>query len=198
MRITRTRVSGLLFAVAMAVVAGCQNAPHTRPAPSLDFTPRGQFTLDAAGIEVVSLYKPPLRAPNVEHEFPMSPEAAARRWAQDRLRATGTSRNRAVFTIEDAKVIETQLPRQQGLPGVLRDDQSERYDAALKVELAILNGEVKIARVFAEATASRSVPESITIEGRRLAWAELTAALMEQIDQTLEAEIRRSMPPHLR
>jgi len=192
MRSILARFRRLLPAMVL-LTSACQSAPTEPAFAPLVFADRGQFKLDAGSLEVVSLYRPPLRAPNVEHEFPYPPAAAARGWAADRLRSAGRSRDRAVFTIADARVVETKLPRQAGLPGVVRDDQSERYDATLSVELAILSGDIKVGRVFAEANVSRSVPESITVNGRRQVWWEMTAALMEQIDRTLEAEIRRNL-----
>lgn len=183
--------------VAALALAGCQAPPGDPSFAPLVFAGRGALTLDVGAIEIVSAYRPPLAAPNVEHLFPQSPEAAARRWAEERLRPAGTGA-RATFTVTEASVVETRLPRRTGLQGIVTDDQSERYDASLKVELSIHTGVAEVAKVHAEATASRSVPESISVNGRRQVWWEMTAALMDQLDRTLEAEIRGKLARHLR
>ena len=51
--------------------------------------------------------------------MPLAPAVAARRWAGDRLEATGTPGRRAVFTIDNGAVTETTLSRQGGVRGAL-------------------------------------------------------------------------------
>jgi len=116
---------------------------------------------------------------------------ALRRWAADRLRLAG-GENIARLTIVDASVIETRLAGQGGLRGAFTNEQSERYQAKLKVRLEILEPNA-ISRGFAMAEVSRSVTiaEDASLNEREKVWFDLIEALMTDFNVEFEKNIKK-------
>ncbi len=172
------------------MVAACETPVEQREFSEITFGHLPPIALDVAAIDIVVAYQPSLQAPSVEHEFPVPPASAAERWAADRLRAVGAS-GRAVVTIVDASVIEVALKKSSGLKGLFTTDQSERYDATVRltIEAADLNRQLT-ARAEAEAKRSRSVRESVTLAEREQIWFALTETLMADFDGAMEEQIR--------
>ncbi len=56
----------MLLAVA---VAGCTSAPTVPTYPEIRFSGKPPMLLDVARVDIVEAYRPPLRAPNVDHLF---------------------------------------------------------------------------------------------------------------------------------
>lgn len=184
---------------AVLALAACTNAPPATRFPQLTYAHLGAFTLDVSEIEIVDAYQPPLQAPNVDHLMPVSPAAAARQWARDRLKRSGSSGRRAVFTIDDGAVTETTLQRQSGIRGVLTVDQSERYDARIGVRLDILDIDGRrLASAEADARRSRTVPEDITLAGREKIWFALTETLTADLNTEMERAITQFLGDYLR
>lgn len=187
------------FAICLFVLTGCQGAPEKVTFPEPSYAHLGQIQLAVDVIEVVEAYRPPFEAPNVEHLLPVAPMAAARAWALDRLAAAGGDRNRAVFTIQDARVVETILETKGGVRGMFTVDQSERYDAQLSVELNILGpGGGSRGSVTVTVKRARSVPENITLSERDQVWFELTGALIDDMNRELESSISAYLGSYLR
>ncbi len=185
---------GNWLVVAVLLLAACTEPPPPTRFPQLTYAHHGSFALDVSEIEVVDAYQSPLRPPNVEHLMPVTPAAVARQWADDRLRAAGSSGRRAVFTIDNAAVTETTLRRQSGIRGALTVDQSERYDATLAVRLEIFDiAGRRVGTVDANAERSRSVPEDITLAAREKIWFSIT----ESLANDLNAELDRAIPQFL-
>jgi hypothetical protein len=175
-----------------ALLGACERDAARPVFPDIRFTDRPPIRLDAASVEVVDQFRPSFKEPNVEHLFPVTPAQAAGNWARDRLQATNPGAPRRVrFTIIDASVRETELPRTQGLRGAFTKDQAERYDASAEVQVDIMGPRGFAERtVSAKASRSQTVPEGITPNQREQAWYDLTRALMADLDRQLEQEIR--------
>jgi len=189
----RTALAGL----SGLILAGC-TAPSPAPRyPELTFTHLPPIRLDAATLEIVDAFKSPFAAPNVEHLMPVSPAAAMRRWAQDRLLPVGDG-GRIVFTIADAGVTETSLAPTPGVRGVVTKDQSERYDAKLLVRISVDGGDNRRrGDVSAEAMRSRTVIEGISLNEREEIWFRMTEGLVTDMNGELEAAIRSFLQPFL-
>ncbi len=188
-----------IVAAVLVLLTACTNAPPQTQFPKLTYAHHGAFVLDVANIEIVDAYKPTLQSPNVDHLMPVSPAAAARRWAEDRLRSTGSSSRRAVFVIENGAVTETALQRQTGIRGALTNDQSERYDATLSVRLQILGtGGRQLGVAEAEARRNRSVPENITLDAREKVWFSMTETLGEALNAEMEQAVPQFLGAYLR
>jgi hypothetical protein len=181
-----------LAGLSAAVLAACTTPPPAPLFPELTFTHLPPLRLDAAALDIVDAYKPPLTAPNVEHRMPVSPAGAARRWAKDRLVPAGAA-GRIVVTIEDAAVTETALERTRGVRGAVTTDQSERYDARLFVRIAIANPR-GTGEVTAEAQRSRTVPENLSLNERDQVLFEITEALIGNLNTELENAIDSILP----
>ena len=119
-------------------VAGCASAPEVPSYSEIRFTDKPPIRLDVARIDIVEAYRSPLKAPNVEHLFPLRPAHAARQWAQDRLRPGGEE-GWAEAVIRDASATETALQRTEGIRGAFTTDQAERYDAVIAIEVRIFD-----------------------------------------------------------
>ncbi|MBM3503831.1 MAG: hypothetical protein FJX65_08140 [Alphaproteobacteria bacterium] len=192
-----SRRSALLLGTATVLVA-CQGQPLPPPIPELSFNHMPVIRLAVGSIEYREEYEPPLKPPNVEHLFPTSPQSAARRWAEDRLRAAGGP-GRAVFVIRRAPVVEAKLARSTGVRSLFTVDQAERYDAELDVALEIRD-ERGFQEAFATAQAerNRTVPENATLYQRERAFFEMTEGLMKDISAQLDANIQRYLAKYLR
>lgn len=194
---TRIPVFSAVIA-AVLVLAGCAAEVQRPGYPQISFAHLQPISLNVARIEVENRYVSPATRPNVEHEFPVSPAAAASNWGRDRLRAVGQTGTARVI-VRRASVIEVPLKRSTGVKGAFTRDQAERYDAIIDmaVELRDANGDI---RVTAESTAkrSRSVSENISLNDREKVWFEMTEAMMADLNTALENQVRIHMKEWIR
>jgi hypothetical protein len=118
-----------------------------------------------------------------------------RRWAQDRLAASGTEGRFARFVILDAKVIETNLPRTGGLTGAFTKDQSQRYDLSMSaaIEVREERGNFRSGYATASTSRSRTVREDISVNEREKVWFEMLEQAMNELNTELERQIKANM-----
>ncbi|MGB0570658.1 MAG: hypothetical protein ACPGQM_01115 [Alphaproteobacteria bacterium] len=189
----RTALAGL----SGLILAGCTTPSPAPRYPELTFNHLPPIRLDAASLEIVDEFKPSFAAPNVEHLMPVSPAAAMRRWALDRLKPVGRG-GRIVFTIADAAVVETALAPTPGVRGVITKDQSERYDAKLLVRISVDGGDNRRrGDVSAEAMRSRTVIEGLSLNEREEIWFQMSENLVMDMNSELETAIRSFLQPFL-
>lgn len=190
-----------LAALAGADFAGCATPPPQNRFPELTYAHLGKFRLDVSQISIVSEYKSPFTPPNIEQDMPVLPEKAMRRWAADRLVATGTPGHTAQFVITDAKVTDTKLPKTQGLRGVFTTDQSDRYDTSFAARIAVRAEPGSFGgtgQATASATRAQTVPEGISVNEREKVWFDLVEATMNDLNAELERQIRAHLSQFLR
>ena len=103
------------------------------------------------------------------------------------------------MTILKGSVVEVPLARTEGVKGVFTIDQSEKYDGTLSVRVEIIGPGGKIlAHIASQATRSRSVPEDITLADREKTWFRMTEAMMNDLNLSLERQIKQHFKTWLR
>ena len=171
------------------ILGSCASGPGRPVFPELSYAHLAPIPLNVAEVRVEQVYASPGAKPNVEQLFPVRPAAAAERWARERLQAVGAE-GVAVVKILNASVVEVALPRTTGVRGAFTTDQSERYDGVLEVEIdASSRVRGNTAMVKSRAQRSRSVAEDITLNDRDKVWFEMTEALMNDLNASLERQI---------
>ena len=194
------RFSGLraaFIALLVLVAAGCELTPKRNTFGEISFQHLDPIRLNVREVVIEQAYKSPLEPPNVDHDFPIKPVDASARWAQDRLVAAGAART-ATFVISDASVIEVPLEQSGGLTGVLTDEQSERYDAHIEVQLVIRDDRGwEEAKLVAEVTRTMTLAEDLTLNEREAAWYGMTEKLMADMDARLAKGIDDSFQQYL-
>ena len=187
-----------IMIVMLLAAAGCETAVGPRSFPEQTFRHLPPISLDVAKIEIVLFFEPPLKAPHVEHEMPVPPHKAIKRWVVDRIRTVGIS-GQAVLTVRDASVVEKRLEPLGGIRGTFTKEQAERYDARVEVEISAVGGRgLRSAKAMTTSSRSRTVPEDISLRQRQVLWYELTERVMQDFDRTFEAQIRKHLAAFLK
>ena len=187
----------LLPALVVAVMtAACSFDDPRNQFADITFAHIDPIKLDIGEVQVERAYQAPGKAPNVDHRFPVKPIDAALRWPQDRLAAVG---DRLVlrYIVREASAIETALPTQTGVTGLITTDQAERYEARIVVDLQILDGRQVQATANAEARRFITVPEGISLKEREQVWYDLTDNTMKDLNTQLEETIRSAFFPYV-
>jgi hypothetical protein len=195
MSLILSRRNALSLLLAGGALAACSTQPPRPRFPDLTYGHLGQFTFDVARVEISSEYKAPFASPNVDHLFPTPPDRILRRWAEDRLAATGTPGRFARFVIQDAKVTESELPRTPGLRGAFTTDQTQRYDGVLSavIEVREERGNFRAGTASAWASRSRTVAEGITVNERDKVFFDLIEAMMNDLNAEMDRQIRANL-----
>lgn len=160
--------------------------------------------LDVAKITVENAYASPGARPHVEHLLPKSPTEMLQQWGNQRLRMPGTmgstsgTARRAVVTIEQASITEITLPVSGGIKGFFKTDQSERYEATLRVRVTIMDESGQLSSASAEAKRSRTVAEGTKDKERREVWGRVANEALADLDSRMETEMRVYLGPFLR
>ena len=185
------------FVLVGLVVAACSSTVTREPIPALTYGHLPPIEVLVARIEVIDEYQSPLREPNVEHTFPTPPAAAFRRWVEDRLRGVGQN-NTLRVTIIDASALRVPLPRTEGVEALFTTDQVERIDATVEVLLEIVdNGGLTAASISARTQRSRSMPEGLSLDERDKFYQELSEALVNDLNATIEQNMRQNLAGYL-
>ena len=151
------------------------------------------INLRVVDIQIENKVAPNVLAPNEGHKFPVPPVKALRRWAEDRLQAAG-SKGTARFTILEADATETRLKIDDGIRATFTKEQSESYLVTVSASLEVFD-ENGFRRAFVKAKSERrkTVPEDITLTGRRKIWFAITEKLMAEFNAEMERNIQRYM-----
>ena len=179
------KIAFAAVAVLALGLAACETPAPVQKLPELTYTHLGPLRLNVARIEVVSQYRPPLQAPNVEHLFPTSPLKAVRHWARDRLKAVGRS-GTARLVVKKASAVETSLQKKTGLKATFTKQQSHRYDLDLEATIEMPTG-----RATARATRFTTIREDASINERDRIWFDLTENLMRDFNAEMEKKLAR-------
>lgn len=189
----------LLPALFAAVALGACEIAAPRPSfPEIRYLHRPPIRLNVARVEIQQPYESPLKAPYVEHRFPIQPASLLRTWAKDRLKAVGRD-GVARFVIRDASVTEEALKTKKGLRALFTAEQAFRYTGRVRVVLELV-AEGGTARGFAEAvvTRNRTVSENMSLNKRQEVFFALGKAMGDDFDRVMEAEIRKHLKRYLR
>jgi len=184
--------SAVFCAILLAgVLAACTSPPPRPNFPDIHFTGNPPIRLNVGAVEIKENFHPPMKAPNVDHLYPVTPIHALENWAHDRLAAAGGT-NHAVFVIDDASAIETDLPPTTGVRGWFTTDQSERYDMTVSGTLTLYNASgAMLVSTTAKATRYQTVAQDITPNQRDQTWYDMTKAILDDFDKQMDSDIRR-------
>ncbi|MBT3396699.1 MAG: hypothetical protein HOB82_10130 [Alphaproteobacteria bacterium] len=174
------------------VALGACETPVPAAIPDLTFAHLEQIRFDAATIEIVDEYRPTLAAPNVEHLFPTSPARAARDWAAARIGAAGSTGSVRVI-IQNASVVQIDLPVRKGVEGLFFNEQDVRYEAILEVSIEYRRGLFVTSSVRTEVMRSRTASESISVDERNQLFFKLTEDLLADLDAEMVRNISQYM-----
>jgi len=182
----------IVIAMLLAAAAGCSTPPPRPTYQDIRFTAAPPIELDVARVEVQTTYQAPFKAPNIEHLFPVPPARAMENWAHDRLKPVGSA-GRAVFTIRNASVVQTELKTSEGIRGALTTEPGERDDLTLEASVQVIDQSGLQARTASvRVVRSQSLMENITPNDRDRAWYDLTKAAMADFNAQMETEIRNN------
>jgi hypothetical protein len=166
---------------------------HAQGTGGFTFPDSKPILLDVATIEVDNRYVAPMQPPYIEEQLALSPADGVRLWASARLAAGGTQ-GVARIIIHEASMTEKPLERTKGIKGWLTKDQSERYEARVRIELVIeRNARGLSGSGSAMATRSDTVPEDVTLEGRE----RTTLALVRNAILDLDAQMTDAIKNNL-
>lgn len=170
------------LALPMSVRAQQEEAPESYSEP---------IRLAVAEIQVIPIYVPPGRDPHVEHLFARSPLAAVEAWARSHVKAVGVS-HRATVIIREALVVERKLEKGSGLSGLFTREPAEQYDARLDVAIEIRDNYDKfVARVSAQVSRTQTVLEDTEPDERQAIWAQMTDAMIDDLDRELGKQVHQ-------
>jgi hypothetical protein len=186
-----------LAATAAMMTAACNVPPPQDEWPEITYKHLPPIRFDVSEVVVERAYAPPMGKPNVDHLMPDPPVVLATQWAQDRLVADGRA-NRLVFRIVDASVVETELQNDSSLEGFFTVSQSERYNAHLAVQVALVeDGGFTRSLVKAEAERSVTVPEDASLHERESVWFKLGETVMNDLGAELEKSLHQYMAAYI-
>ena len=193
-----TRAVTGVVALVVVMLAACATVGPPAARPTLTFANQPPLNLDVAQIRLAKRYVPPLAPPHVEHLMPVAPGAGVERWVLDVPRAVGRS-GVAEVIIKEASVREVDLKTTGGLRGLLTNDQAQRYDARLVVDLRIDDpaggrlGEVRVV-----VTRSQSAAEDISPNQREALWFRLAEALLRDFALSMDRQVKTDLPQFTR
>ena len=180
-----TRAVTGVVALVVVMLAACATVGPPAAHPTLTFANQPPLNLDVAEIRLAKRYVPPLAPPHVEHLMPVAPGAGVERWVLDVPRAVGRS-GVAEVIIKEASVREIDLKTTGGLRGLLTNDQAQRYDARLVVDLRVV------------VTRSQSAAEDISPNQREALWFRLAEALLHDFALSMDRQVKTDLPQFTR
>jgi hypothetical protein len=183
----RRFIQFVVFPVLVLGLVACQ--PPVKPKyDQISFTHLPPIELNVAEIIINTPYQEPLEPPHVGEQFPVSPSRAARNWAEDRLRAVGSS-GTATVTIVESGAVETELARTTGVTGLLTKDQAQSYEVAIAMTVEAVQTDGTRGLAEARVTKKNSVVEDANVNERETVWHKLTQDTMNSFNESMERQI---------
>lgn len=195
-RLTRRRVA--VCGLAGISLAACQTPPPN-VLPDLTFDSARPLPLDVSQlfVEDISGTAEPssedLAGVPADGELNEPIASIVGRWARQRFFAIGSS-GTARLVIERATLRRELLARSQGLRGIVTVDQAERYSIRLAVRMVLSDPATsRDGFAWASVSGSTTIAENATLAKRQSDLFTMVEQAINQLDETLVAEMRQKV-----
>lgn len=195
MRHPNSLFCAVLALTALTGLTACQSSPPPAPPQQPVFGGSQPLIVAAESIELVEQYQSPGAAPNVEHEFDITPAGAVRQWVAAKLRADGTPGILQVVLL-DGQVTRESLATTGGLKGLASDDQEYRYNGNIRVRIDYQPNSPAQPPAQVEVTANGTftVPEGATLLQLEREMFDMVQRMISRVDLEAQAQMLRYMP----
>lgn len=180
----------------LGALAGCANTAPVTTLPVQGFSHLPPATLNVNSVEIVQTYTPPLQRPNVEHLFPTPLYKVVERYGRERFQM-GSDTGKVRVIIDDASVLEENLPVHTGFKGLFYRDQEKAYKGRISLQFKFYADEAALiplgeARVLSERTTS--MEEGISPAERDRQWLEMSEQMIGDLDAAVLRVLRNELP----
>ena len=175
--------SGLGILAVCVALASCADNTPTKYAKPISFAAEPSIRLNVATIEVVDDYVPPMKLPNVEHAAPTPPYTAVRTWANERLKAIGSTGYARVL-IEDAHITQKHI-----------EGDENQYNGRINVIVEAHGADFNQPAATAEVTVQRSLTtdHDNSLAEKEEVWDQLVRLMMTDFDNGIKSAIEENM-----
>jgi len=189
----------LAIALVCAVGMAAPSITVAQAPPTLVFANKTILSVDATALDLRIENVPPREYPHMNYRSHVRFEDAAREWASSHFMLTGNSVNTLRITIKKGELTEMLLPVKKGLRGLFTKDQSAQYNAALELEIAVVdpNGQV-LTMAMGKSSNSRTVTEGTTDADKQQVWAGMIVSAFDALDAELQPQLRQVMGQYIR
>lgn len=183
----------------LALLAGCANTPPTTALPVQGFDHLPPAMLNAASVEIVQTYTPPMERPHVEHLFPTPLYKTIERYGRERFQM-GSDTGKVRVIIDEASVLEETLPKHTGIQDFFYRDQDKDYKGRIALQFKFYADDAAMiplgeARVVSERT--MSMEEGIAPAERDRQWLEMSEQMVNDLDAAVLRVLRSELPQML-
>lgn len=177
--------SVLLLTVSLFSVAACTSTPvsNSKPQQELSFTNISPYHVEASRVEVENQYVPGADAKDISSTFPVSPDIALRRYAENRLQPGGTT-GALKFVIEDARVYQTVIKPDNSVVNWMGAGNQDQYEVFLKVSLYYTDeiGKQSGRKGVLNFNRTLTMPASVSLAEREQRQLQFLEQLMKDVD----------------
>lgn len=189
---------GFIVALALSIfLSGCtatSQSATVHKSEYLSFKDINKISLDVSSIEIVNQYDSTVDQRDMSSLFPVQPDIAMRRFAENRLQANGSA-GRLAFVIENAAVHHTAKSSENGIVNWLGSGEQDEYEVLLRVRLSYFENEAlmdKRSSVFSFRR-TLSIPASLSIAEREDAQAKLIRTIIDDADKVITEALTEKM-----
>ncbi len=181
-----------LCVAAAMLLAACTDAPPQSQVPRLTFDQIKPIPLNVSKIEIIDRFRGGNAPNHVELLMKQPPEQAVQELLKKELVAAGPSKIMRIY-IDDASVTGEKLSVTKGVTGMFTSEPGERYHAVIdiKFEVAELDApDIVTHHANVHADRTKEVMKDATLAERDMAFFHLDEALMEDVDNELQTQIK--------
>lgn len=178
----------LLLGASLLCVSACSTTPAAQknPVPELSFTNISPYHVDVLRVEVENLYQPGSDPKDVATSFPVQPDIAVKRYAENRLQAAG-QRGGLKFIIEDARIHQRQFEQDNKVVNWMGAGKQDQYEIFLRLKLYYTDdvGLQEGRQGTLNFNRTLTMPASVSLAERELRQLKFLEQLMQDVDASV-------------
>ena len=173
------------------------------PAPfsnlKLNFDHLEKISLNISEIEIISIYKPPLKRPNVDHLYEETLSQVASRYFLYKFNTLDNNKRLRIVIKEASLKKNTKKNSQKSaIINLFNNKSSTSYYAVLKVEIQIINERgFIISKINSEVFLSKSDTKNLSINEDLMIYFEICEKIIMLLDEELYKQINKHFKKYL-
>lgn len=177
-----------LLSVSLLCVSACTTTPAAQkaPVPELSFTNISPYHVDVLRVDVENLYQPGADPKDVATSFPVQPDIAVKRYAENRLQPGG-QRGGLKFIIEDARIYQSQFEQDNKVVSWMGAGKQDQYEIFLRLKLYYTDdvGLQEGRQGTLNFNRTLTMPASVSLAERELRQLKFLEQLMQDVDASV-------------